>query len=72
MEQPKEQRQPETAMLTVAETCAYLRISKWSVYQLIRKGQLPSVKIGRRRLIPMASIEKLVQQQLQTEAEGGG
>jgi len=71
LEQSKQQKQSAAAMLTVAEACAYLRISKWSLYQLIRKGQLTSVKIGRRRLIPMTSIERLVQQ-LQVEAEGGG
>jgi excisionase family DNA binding protein len=71
LEKTESQKQPQPAMLTVAEACAYLRISKWSLYQLIRQDKLKSVKIGRRRLVPLSSIEHFIKQ-LQAEAEGGG
>jgi excisionase family DNA binding protein len=45
-----------TAMLTVLEACAYLRISKWTFYQLIRKKEIKSLKIRSRRLIRMQSV----------------
>jgi excisionase family DNA binding protein len=47
-------------MLTVPEACAALRISRWSLYQLIRRRQLETVKIGRRRCIPVAAVEAFV------------
>lgn len=63
------QNEPAQAMLTVAEACAQLRISKWTLYRLIQSGQLASVKIGSRRLIPMRAITKFIEQ---LEEEGGG
>lgn len=44
-------------LCTVPETCAMLRVSRWQVYQLINKRELGSIKIGRRRLIPLEAIE---------------
>ncbi|SIN36689.1 helix-turn-helix domain-containing protein [Micromonospora cremea] len=42
-------------LLTVPEAAARLRISKWMLYNLIRSRRLRSVKIGDRRLIPVAA-----------------
>lgn len=61
------ERQP-CVMLTVAEACEHLRISKWMLYRLIRDGELPTVKIGSRRLISMRSILRLIER---LETEGG-
>jgi excisionase family DNA binding protein len=45
-------------LLTIAEVSLLLRVSKWSVYQLIWSGQLRTLTIGRRRLIrPAAYVE---------------
>lgn len=38
-------------LLTVDEACARLRVSRWSLYNLIRSGELPSFTIGRSRRI---------------------
>ena len=62
------ENEPAQAMLTVAEACAHLRISKWTLYRQIQNGKLKSVKIGSRRLIPMRSIVKFIDQ---LEAEEG-
>lgn len=56
-----------TIMLSVAEACAYLRISKWTLYRQIQCKQLKSVKIGSRRLIPMHSFLRFIEY-LETEA----
>jgi len=48
------------ALLTVAEACDSLRVSKWTLYQLIRSRQLETVRIRRRRLIPLTAIQDLV------------
>jgi excisionase family DNA binding protein len=37
-------------LLAVQEAAEQLRISRWSVYNLIRANQLRTIKIGRRRL----------------------
>jgi excisionase family DNA binding protein len=47
-------------LLTVAEACAELRISKWTLYQYIHSRQLATVKLRSRRLIPRSAIRELV------------
>ncbi|SDS18305.1 helix-turn-helix domain-containing protein [Actinopolymorpha singaporensis] len=51
---------PVTFLLTAEETAQALRISRTSVYELIKTGQLDSVRIGRRRRISVAAIERYV------------
>jgi len=46
----------EPAVLTVDEAAERLRVSRWTLYGLIRSGRLRTVKIGRRRLVPAHSI----------------
>jgi excisionase family DNA binding protein len=43
-------------LLTVQEAADRLRISRWSLYNLIRAKQLRTVKIGRRRLVTSAAL----------------
>ncbi|MGY1875663.1 helix-turn-helix domain-containing protein [Nocardia gipuzkoensis] len=47
-------------LLEVPEACQRLRISKWSLYQLIHQQKIGTVKIGRRRFIPSAEITKFI------------
>lgn len=48
-------------LLTVAEACAELRVSKWTLYQYIHSRQLASIKLRSRRLIPRSAIRALVE-----------
>ncbi|MYZ33925.1 MULTISPECIES: helix-turn-helix domain-containing protein [unclassified Streptomyces] len=48
-------------LLTVAESCAELRVSKWTLYQYIHSRQLASLKIRSRRLIPRSALRALVE-----------
>jgi excisionase family DNA binding protein len=48
-------------LLTVDEAAAWLRVSRWSVYNLIRSNQLRTIKIGRRRLVPPAALDECVE-----------
>ena len=43
-------------LYTPAETAELLRVCRTTVYGLIRDGELRSVKIGRRRLIPAEGL----------------
>jgi excisionase family DNA binding protein len=40
----------------VEEAAAALRLSRSVLYELIRSGQLPTVKQGRRRLVPASAL----------------
>lgn len=52
------------SLLTIPEASAKLRISRWSVYQLIHSGRLETIRIGARRLVPCSSIRAFIDQQL--------
>jgi len=58
-------------LLTVPEACEALRISRWSLYQLINKRRLNTVRIDRRRLIAPADLTALVEE-LRQEGDGDG
>jgi excisionase family DNA binding protein len=45
---------------TVDETRKKLGLSRGLIYQAIHEGQIPSIRIGRRILIPRAALEKLL------------
>jgi excisionase family DNA binding protein len=47
-------------VLTVNETAQLLRIGRNSAYEAIRRGELPSVRIGRRLLVPRVALERLL------------
>ncbi|MGI8452015.1 MAG: helix-turn-helix domain-containing protein [Streptosporangiaceae bacterium] len=49
----------QVTLFTIDEAAAQLRVSRWSVYNLIRSGQLHTIKIGRRRVPLDALIERL-------------
>lgn len=42
--------------LSVAETAELLGISRWLVEQAVSDGSLPSVRLGRRLVIPRAQL----------------
>lgn len=47
-------------MLTVGEAAEMLRCSKTLVYGMLGDGRLPSVKVGRRRLVRAADVARFV------------
>lgn len=47
-------------MLTVKEAAEYLRCSESLIYAQLKDGRLRGVKVGRRRLIPSAEIDRLI------------
>lgn len=58
----------EALFATVPEVMAALRLSRATVYDLIRSNELPSVKVGRCRRIPITAlgefVARLVQEQV--------
>ncbi|WNV83464.1 helix-turn-helix domain-containing protein [Umezawaea sp. Da 62-37] len=45
----------------MSEASKVLRISKWSLNALIQRRRLSTIRIGRRRLVPVTSIEALIE-----------
>jgi excisionase family DNA binding protein len=50
----------ERLVLTVRETASVLRLSRAFTYELVARGQLPSVRFGRRIMIPRAGIQRIL------------
>lgn len=47
--------------LTVDEAAVVMGIARSSAYDAVRRGEIPSVKVGRRLLVPTAAIRRLLQ-----------
>ena len=58
----------DTELLTVPEVMARLKISRSTVYGLIRTRRLASITIGRARRIPAHALTALVHLQLEEAA----
>ena len=54
--------QQEPNLLTISEVAERLRISKWTVYQLIRNKELNTLTIATRRFVASDDIEKFINQ----------
>lgn len=50
----------ERRLLKVPEVMAALGLSRWQVYNLIRSGELESVKVGRSRRVPVVALDDFV------------
>ncbi len=46
--------------VTVAETAAKLGIGRNQAYEAIRRGEIPSIRIGKRVLVPITALERLL------------
>jgi excisionase family DNA binding protein len=46
--------------LSVEQAARLLNVGRSTAYDLIRSGQLRSVKIGRRRLVPRDALDSLI------------
>ncbi|MBP2643789.1 MAG: superfamily domain protein [Firmicutes bacterium] len=52
----------DTTLRTPEEVAKVLKISRFTVYELIKRGELPSYRIGRSMRIEAADLEKYIQQ----------
>ncbi|MCU1485981.1 MAG: Helix-turn-helix domain protein [Actinomycetia bacterium] len=46
--------------LTVPEAAVALGISRALAYELVARGQLPSLRLGRRIVVPRQALERLI------------
>ncbi len=52
----------EKLTLTVSETARALGISRGLAYEMVRTGEIPSVRFGKRVLVPRRTLERLLEQ----------
>ena len=56
-------------VLTVEETAAVLRLSRNGTYEAIRAGEIPSLRIKRRILVPKSALVRLLARSQQAKAD---
>jgi excisionase family DNA binding protein len=47
-------------VVTVGEAAAILEISRSAAYEAAKTKQLPTIRIGRRLLVPVAALERML------------
>ena len=50
----------EKMVLTVEEARVKLGLSRGLIYEAVRRGSIPSIRIGRRILIPREALHRLI------------
>lgn len=51
----------EKRTLSVEEAAQFLGIGRSAAYEWVRTGRIPSVRLGRKFLIPVAALERLLE-----------
>lgn len=63
----QEQRSASRWLLDVPEACRELHISRAALFRLMARKELDSIRIGRRRLVPVSAIEAYIARQRDME-----
>lgn len=50
----------ERLTMTVEETAGILGISRGLAYELVRRGDLPHLRLGRRIVVPVRALESFI------------
>lgn len=61
--EPSAQRPPEAQLLRVEDAADLLAIGRTKVFDLIRSGQLESVKLGRSRRLSLSAVIAFIDSQ---------
>jgi excisionase family DNA binding protein len=51
---------PEGRVKTLSEVASLLRISRGSAYEAAKRKEIPTIRIGRRLLVPSDALERLL------------
>jgi excisionase family DNA binding protein len=60
MNDKRETTQPERRVVTLNEAAVILRISRGSAYEAAKRKEIPTIRIGRRLLVPCEALDKLL------------
>jgi excisionase family DNA binding protein len=58
----------EHEVLTVGEAAKMLRLSRAFTYDLVARGELPSLRFGRRVMIPRLALHRILEQTIHSES----
>jgi excisionase family DNA binding protein len=58
--QSHDRKRSDRLALTVDEASELLGISKWLGYEMVAQGRLPALRLGRRLVIPLSALERLL------------
>jgi len=47
-------------VLTVDEVAAALRVRKWAIYDMVKRGDLHAIHVGRKIRIPRSELDRLL------------
>ncbi len=53
-------KNPDSLTMTVDEAGELLGVGRNTIYKAARNGQIPTIRIGKRDLVPVAAIKKLL------------
>jgi excisionase family DNA binding protein len=53
----------------LSEACLITGLGKTTIKSLVYSGELESIKVGRRRLIPVESIDKFIAARLESQVQ---
>ncbi|RWN28896.1 helix-turn-helix domain-containing protein [Mesorhizobium sp.] len=53
-------QQPIRATITIVEAAHRLGIGRNQAYEAAKRGEIPSIKIGKRLLVPKAALERML------------
>jgi excisionase family DNA binding protein len=59
----------EKLLLTVGEAADRLGVGRSFLYQLIQRGELQSLKLGRARRVPLRVLDEFVNRRLEDDLE---
>ena len=51
-------------VISIPAACETLCISRPTIYRIINSGELRTIKVGKRRLVPVAELERFVTSKL--------
>ena len=57
---PDQSRPSDRLTYNVEEAALLLGISRNSAYEAVRKGEIPTIRLGRRILVPVSRLEALL------------
>ena len=62
-----DERTGNRLVVPIPLACEILSISKPTLYRVIGLGELRTIKVGKRRLVPVAELERFVASKLEGE-----
>lgn len=67
----KQQNVSKEQTLDVKKAAAFLRVSTWMIYEMVRKKKIPFFRIGSRIFFRQADLEMMIKEQVQGNVNRG-